>query len=166
MKPMAVRHVAAIAVAAGALALSPALAQRQMEMSEHMPKYDTATEATFMGTVTEVMTETSWVERTRAQRLGARRHGHPRLDQMRMVGAHLMLETGGETVEVHVGPSSFVEANGFTFAKGDYLEVVGSRIEVWGTEAIVAREINKGDRLLTLRDGQGIPVWSKGKSTT
>ncbi|MGB5634584.1 MAG: hypothetical protein WBM86_17630 [Waterburya sp.] len=40
----------------------------------------------------------------------------------------------------------------------------GSRISIDGKPAIVAREIRKGDRILVLRDENGIPMWRRGQS--
>jgi hypothetical protein len=47
-----------------------------------------------------------------------------------------------------------------TFAKGDALSVVGSKITMDGKQVVIAREITKGDQVLTLRDPQGLPLWS------
>ena len=40
------------------------------------------------------------------------------------------------------------------------ISVTGSKVEMGGTEVILAREITKGDQVLTLRDPQGFPLWS------
>lgn len=52
---------------------------------------------------------------------------------------------------------------GFSFATGDQIEVAGSGIKLKGSDVLIAREIKKGDKLLTLRNSQGIPTWSKNK---
>lgn len=46
---------------------------------------------------------------------------------------------------------------GFLFAAGDQVEVTGSRIIFEGSDVLIAREIKQVDRLLTLRNSQGIP---------
>ncbi len=74
-------------------------------------------------------------------------------------GTHLMLKTESGTVDVHVGPTSYLAKQQFSFAKGDQIEVTGSKI---GTDTIIAREIKKDGKALTLRDTQGIPAWSRG----
>jgi hypothetical protein len=52
-----------------------------------------------------------------------------------------------------------------TFAKGDTLKVVGSQVTMAGQEVVIAREITKGDQVLTLRDAKGFPLWSgRGRS--
>jgi hypothetical protein len=75
-------------------------------------------------------------------------------------GLHLMLRTDAGVQEIDVGPAAFVSSKSITFAKGDSLSVTGSRITRAGGAAIIAREIKKGDQLLTLRDSKGFPLWS------
>ena len=113
-----------------------ALAQRGMR------NYDPSTETTLKGTIQEVKQVTG-------------RHGWN--------GTHLMLKTEAGELDVHVGPSSYVTGQGFTFAKGDQVEVLGSKVKMGGSEALIAREIKKGDKTLVLRNAQGIPAWSGGQ---
>lgn len=84
-----------------------------------------------------------------------------------MSGTHLFIKSDGATLEVAVGPSAFVKGKGFTFAAGDTVEVTGSKVTVSGKQYIVAREITKQGKTLTLRDKNGMPAWAgkgaKGK---
>jgi hypothetical protein len=64
---------------------------------------------------------------------------------------------------VHAGPSWFLAEKQTEFSKAEPIEVTGSRVKIGETEALIAREINKGDKTLTLRNAQGIPVWSRGR---
>jgi DNA/RNA endonuclease YhcR with UshA esterase domain len=75
-------------------------------------------------------------------------------------GLHLKLTAPSGPIDVHIGPSSFVASKNVTFAKGDALTVVGSKVTMDGQEALIAREITKGDQVLTLRDAKGFPLWS------
>ena len=75
-------------------------------------------------------------------------------------GLHVMLNTGASAIAVHVGPASFVSSKHFTFAKGDTVTVVGSKVTMEGQEVVIAREIKKGEQVLTLRDVKGFPLWS------
>lgn len=102
--------------------------------------YNPATEATVTGTVESVETMPS----------PGRGGG----------GLHLKLTALSGPIEVHVGPSSFVASKKVTFAKGDALTVVGSKVTMAGQEVLIAREITKGDQVLTLRDAKGFPLWS------
>lgn len=78
-------------------------------------------------------------------------------------GTHLSLQTDNQTYDVHVGPSDYVAKNGFMFSTGNQIEVTGSKVKINCADAIIAREIKKEDKVLTLRDGQGIPKWSGGQ---
>jgi hypothetical protein len=81
-------------------------------------------------------------------------------------GLHLKLTAPSGPIEVHVGPSSFVASKNMTFAKGDTLTVIGSKVTMSGQEVLIAREITKGDQVLTLRDAKGFPLWSgRGRSS-
>jgi hypothetical protein len=108
------------------------------------PRYDTATEATFRGTVQEV----------KQVEAGGRRGP----------GTHVVLKTAEGAVEVHLGPRSFLDEQKLAVALGDAMEVVGSRVKVAGADVVIAREIRKGDQKLILRDESGIPRWSGGQN--
>ncbi len=107
-----------------------------------MRNYDPSSETTVKGTVEEV-------------KQVAGKHGWN--------GTHLMLKTKTGQLDVHVGPSSYITGQGFTFTKGDEVEVVGSKVKLGAGEAVIARQIKKGDKTLVLRNAQGIPEWSGGR---
>jgi hypothetical protein len=106
-----------------------------------MRNYNPATEVTVRGTVEEVR------QVTRGQGWS---------------GTHLTLQTDAGKLDVHLGPSKFLEAKKFTISKGDQVEVIGSKVQYQGHDVLIAREITKGDHRLTLRNAQGIPAWSGG----
>jgi hypothetical protein len=62
--------------------------------------------------------------------------------------------------EVHVGPITYLTEKGITLAKGDTLEILGSRVTTDEKPVVIARQIKKGDNTGTLRDASGRPVWS------
>ncbi len=107
-----------------------------------MRNYDPKTEVTVKGTIENVQQQTG---------KGA------------WMGTHLILKTDAATIDVHVGPSSYIAQKQFTFAKGDTIEVVGSEVTISGQEALLAREITKEGKTLTLRNAQGVPEWSGGR---
>ena len=119
-----------------------AYAQQNRRQNRTMPRYDTSTEITAKGVVESVDSHTG---------------------RMGWNGTHLVVKFDAETLPVHVGPSAYVEQKGFSFAQGDQIEVTGSKIKFEGNDVIVAREIKKGDMVLTLRNKQGIPAWSRGR---
>lgn len=102
--------------------------------------YNPATETTLKGTVEDVM-------QTTGNRGG--------------IGTHLSLKTDQGVYDVHVGPAAYVSAQQFAFAKGDALEVIGSKANVNGKDILIARQIKKGNGTLTLRDERGFPKWSR-----
>lgn len=124
------------------LAVSIAYAQKRKGQMQGMPRYDTATEVTLRGTITKVESH---------------------MGRMGWNGTHLVVSFESETLTVHVGPSNYVDQQGFSFAAGEQIEVTGSRIKLEGTDVLIAREIKKGEKVLTLRNAQGIPAWSRSR---
>jgi hypothetical protein len=133
--------IGSLVAAACALALAQP-AGGGVKRGMRMPHYDTSTEITLAGTVQEVL--------------------HPQMG--RMNGTHLLLKAETETIEVHIGPSNFVSSEGFTFAKGDSVQVLGSKVTIGGKQALIAREVTKDSKTLTLRDKTGRPLWAGRKT--
>jgi hypothetical protein len=106
------------------------------------PRYDPATETTVTGTVEAVEQITP---------PGRGRRG--------MGGTHLVLTTGAGPLEVHLGPTAFLQEKKVVITKGDTLEILGSRVTVEGEPVFLAREVKKGSSAWTLRDGAGLPLW-------
>jgi hypothetical protein len=79
-----------------------------------------------------------------------------------MMGTHLTIRTADGEREVMLGPSDFIASKGFSFAKGDQVKVVGSNVTMLEAESLIAREVVKDDKTLTLRDKSGKPEWSGG----
>lgn len=71
----------------------------------------------------------------------------------------LYLKTDKETVTVNVGPEEYVSSQKIKFEKGDKIVVKGSKVEIRGEDVILAAEIQKGDKVLKLRDENGMPLW-------
>jgi hypothetical protein len=120
----------------------PAIAQRNSGAGRY---YNPNTEITVKGTVEKV-----------AEITGRRN----------WKGIHLSLRADDQRYNVRVGPSYYLSANGFTLAVGDQIVVTGSKIKFDGADAIVAREIKKDGKVLTLRNRQGIPNWSRARQQT
>lgn len=78
-------------------------------------------------------------------------------------GVHLIINTAQGKVEAQLGPARFIEKQELKFAKGDQVEIVGSKVKGAEVETVIAREIKKEGKVLTLRNAQGIPVWSRGR---
>lgn len=82
-----------------------------------------------------------------------------RIEGRRHAGVHLSVAVGSETLDVHLGPDFYVDAQALKLAKGDRVEVKGSRVTFDGKPAIIAQEIRRGDQALALRDATGVPAW-------
>jgi hypothetical protein len=120
-------------------------------MRQMMPMYDTKTETTIKGTV-----ET--VEQGVPQgRMGGRGTGRG------MGGTHIVLKTDKESIPVRLGPSAFLEEQKLEIAKGDELEVIGSRVTIGSENVVLAREITRGGKTVKLRDASGRPLWRMGR---
>ena len=133
------RFIAAVA----ALLLSlPALAAPDRAGPPGRPGrvHDPATVQTVSGEVLEVRTH---------ERQGGR-------------GVHLRLSTAEGPVDVHLGPAWWLEKQPVQVAKGDKVEVTGSRVAVEGRPALIAQAVKKGEAELSLRDAAGVPAWSGG----
>jgi hypothetical protein len=74
-------------------------------------------------------------------------------------GLHLMLQSGSETLDVYVGPMEFVKIFEITFAKGDQVHVIGSKVTFEGSAVVLAREVSIGTVTLLCRDKDGEPLW-------
>ena len=109
-----------------------------------MPNYDKTTEAKISGTIEDVQ----------------------QMPHGRMTGTHVMVKSGDNTVDAHLGPSDFIAAKGFTFAKGDAVDIVGSKVKMGGADALIVRQITKDGNTLTLRDPSGRPLWASRRGKT
>ncbi len=76
------------------------------------------------------------------------------------MGTHITVKTAEGDKQVMLGPTQFLSGKGFTFAKGDQVEVTGSKVTMGGNEYLIAREVVKDGKTLTLRDKNGKPEWS------
>jgi hypothetical protein len=80
--------------------------------------------------------------------------------QGRHYGIHAVLKTDQETISVHLGPGWYIENQDITIAPKDQIEVTGSRVTFEGKPALIAAEVKKGNAVFTLRDANGVPMWS------
>lgn len=100
-------------------------------------RYDPANEMTIRGTVVEV------------RDLG--RDAAPR-------GTYLILRTQVGILRVHLGPSARLGKARPTLAAGEPVEVVGSLAPTNHEEILLARQVRKGNTVLTFRNDRGFPI--------
>lgn len=74
-------------------------------------------------------------------------------------GVHLSLQTSEETVDVHLGPSWYLNEQPFSLKSGDQVEVTGPRVTDASSPTIIATQVKSGDTVLNLRDENGLPAW-------
>jgi hypothetical protein len=135
----------ALIVALAALALLPAWAQHQgRHMGMAGRHYDTSAEVRLKGTVAEV-------KEVECEMCGS------------AMGTHLVLKTEAESMEVMLGPTAFLKKHNFAVANGDEIEVTGAKIKIDDQDELLAREVKKGEKTLTLRDKTGKPMWAGGR---
>src|SRR5262245_43674108 len=75
------------------------------------------------------------------------------------MGSHFSIKNTDETVEVHLAASKFLKEYGIVFAKGDAVQVTGTKTTFDGKPALLARQVTVGDRTYSFRDDKGIPLW-------
>ena len=127
---------AVILVLALGMAL-PVGAQKQAKPD--VPKYKVADETKFKGVVEEVKDRDCPISGT--------------------MGSHLMVKTDGKVYEVHVAPTKFVKSYEVVFQKGDEIEITGIKTTFQGVDAVLAREIKRGNDDFVFRDPEGKPIW-------
>jgi hypothetical protein len=136
----------ACGIAIAGFVAAAALAQTGTGEPKGSPRYDPKAEVTVKGSVEEVKeypSQSGW-----------------------HTGLHVILKTEGVRFDVHLGPADYWKKNGFELAKGDPIEVTGSKSKVDGAEVVLAREVKKGGKSVTLRNAQGVPAWSRGRRSS
>lgn len=103
-----------------------------------VPKYDSHTETKMKGTVEDVTLPAS---------------GH----EKEIV--HLVMKNGTDSVDIYLCPKSFLDDMGVAFSKGDEITVTGSKVKEGETEEVLAKQAERGNDTLVLRDDKGTPVW-------
>ncbi len=103
-------------------------------------KYDPATETKVSGTIEEVKEFQCPVSGT--------------------VGYHIVLKSGDGTVVAHVAGAKFMKQYEIVFEKGEHIDVVGSKVRLQsGEDALLVRQITRGQNTYAFRDKQGSPLW-------
>ena len=136
---MHLRKSLALTFAVALMTLAPLLLAQAQKSADEGPKYDVKSEVTVKGSVEEVRE----VPNPKGQ-----------------IGIYLMVKSGGEILEVRLCPNSFLKEFEVVFNKGDQLTITGSKVKVDDKQVILARQIEFGNNKITLRDPQGVPVWT------
>jgi DNA/RNA endonuclease YhcR with UshA esterase domain len=125
----------------GALVVLAAPGQTQNKSDNHaVPSYDPAQEVKVKGEVLEVKNYDCPISGT--------------------MGAHLALRTAEGVVEVHLGPAKFLSEYQMSFAKGDKVEILGTKVTFHDAPALLARRVTRDDNEYFFRDAKGRPLWA------
>lgn len=112
---------------------------QKSDSKEALPKYDVSQEGKFKGVVDEVKDRVCPIS-------GG-------------MGSHLMVKIDDKIYEVHVAPVKFVKSYEVEFQKGDTLEITGVKTTFQGVDAVLPREIKRGNDDFLFRDEKGKPIW-------
>ena len=142
----------------GLLAMPPSALAQRGERGTRM--YDPATVETIQGTVTAIDTVKGgrgghYQDRPRHR--GRHHAGRHRKRTHR--GLHLQVDTGDETLPVHLGPLFYLQDQTLTLQVGDAVTIRGSRVTMQNAPAVIAAEVQSNDQTWILRDDQGRPAW-------
>ena len=75
-------------------------------------------------------------------------------------GLHLIIRTDRKRdVDVYVGPDTFVKDFSLSFARGERVQAIGSKIRCENGEVVLARELRRHDITVYVRDPDGNPIW-------
>ena len=107
------------------------------------PKYDSQTETKLKGTVQDIT-------------LPGPGHGKEIV--------RLVMKVGNDAIDVYLCPKSFLDEMGVEFNKGDEVAITGSKVKQGDTDLVLARQAQKGNDTLILRDDKGNPVWAWGSN--
>jgi hypothetical protein len=154
MKLKARKVIGSAALAAAILLSAAAGQQRSTLVSARPTAYDTTHETLLQGTVLN----------------------HTADSALPPIGAHVTVQTSNGTVEVHLGPASYLRANHFSLSAGDSVRFVGASIRVNNRDVFIARMAQKGDQSIVIRSlrgylqataaARGLPQTERAKTTT
>ncbi|MGA2298117.1 MAG: DNA-binding protein [FCB group bacterium] len=75
-------------------------------------------------------------------------------------GVILSVKTDTDTIDVRIGPSSYIDKQDVKLNQNDKITIKGSRITVGGKASIIAAQITKDGKTMELRNENGVPLWS------
>ena len=76
-------------------------------------------------------------------------------------GMQMLVQTDdGKNTRVQVGPVWYLERQDLDMKENTHVQVTGARAEIEGQPVLMAREVQFDGQIITLRDAQGMPMWS------
>jgi sporulation protein YlmC with PRC-barrel domain len=81
-------------------------------------------------------------------------------------GMQMLVQTDdGQSTRVQVGPAWYLEHQDLDMQENTHVQVTGARTEIDGQPVLMAREVQFNGQVITLRDTQGMPMWSSLRGT-
>jgi len=77
-----------------------------------------------------------------------------------LAGTHLTLKTKAGMIDVYLGPADFLKFLKAGFPVGDQISVIGSKLKADTADVVLARSVDDGVMLISLRDSKGTPDWT------
>lgn len=143
MKRTTVKNIFSAIVAAGfGLAfLMPVIVVAQVPAGTIVPAtYDVGREVNVVGTVSSV------VENSKTGPLGT----------------HVMVQSTGGIVDVHIGSAKYLELNKLNLKTGDSVRIIGENFTVGADTVFFARIVQDGTAAVAVRSTKGMPLWRNG----
>src|SRR5215475_7075099 len=82
-------------------------------------------------------------------------------------GMQMLVQTDdGKSTRVQVGPAWYLERQDLDVKENTHVQVTGARAEIEGQPVLMAREVQFDGQFVTLRDAQGMPMWSSLRRAT
>lgn len=81
-------------------------------------------------------------------------------------GVLLRLRTPEESVAVHLAPLWYLERQDVALTPGTRVSIRGSRVILEGKPALLGMRVSGNGRALTLREENGLPLWSAWRQET
>ena len=134
----------ALLICAAPLLMALAASSNQKDAAPAIePKYDTATNIDVMVVITDIKNVAV---------------GNP-LSGMHLIVRPESSKGNAETTDVYLAPDDYLKDFGCHFAKGDRIQVKGSKVRYNGGPAVLAREVRLEATTVYLRDEHGVPYW-------
>lgn len=76
-------------------------------------------------------------------------------------GIHLTVDNGTKQVPVSLGPSAYLDSNKWEFKQGERITVKAFKGTGDDNGALFASQVTRNGEQLTLRDKDGLPMWSR-----
>ncbi len=74
-------------------------------------------------------------------------------------GVRLVVAAGAESLDVHLGPVVYVDAQRVRLAAGDVVAVTGVAASLDGRPVVLAIKVERAGQTLRLREQDGTPAW-------